>query len=45
MQFYERQMRVFKLGVIVVALIVLTILIESLSTAWLAFAKSIGLTF
>jgi hypothetical protein len=31
MQSYERRMRVFNLGVIVVALIVLTILIERLS--------------
>jgi hypothetical protein len=38
-------MRVFNLGVIVVALIVLTILIEWLSIAWLAFEKSLGLTF
>jgi hypothetical protein len=44
-QSYERRMRIFNLGIVVVALIVLTILIESLSTAWLAFAKSIGLTF
>jgi hypothetical protein len=38
-------MRVFNLGVIVVALIVLTILIVWLSTAWMAFEKSLGLTF
>jgi hypothetical protein len=38
-------MRVFNLGVVVVALIVLTILIERLSTAWIAFEKSIRLTF
>jgi hypothetical protein len=37
-------MRVFNLGVLVVALIVLTILIEWLSTAWLAFEKSLALT-
>jgi len=42
---YKRRMRIFNLGVVVVALIVLTILIEWLSTAWLAFAKSLGLTF
>jgi hypothetical protein len=45
LQSYERRMRVFNLGVIVVALIILTILIEWLSTAWMAFEKSIGLTF
>jgi hypothetical protein len=44
-QSYERRMRVFNLGVIVVALIVLTILIVWLSTAWMAFEKSLGLTF
>jgi hypothetical protein len=44
-QSYERRMRVFNLGVIVVALIVLTILIGWLSTTWLAFEKSLGLTF
>jgi hypothetical protein len=38
-------MRVFNLGVIVVALIVLTILIVWLFGAWLAFEKSLGLTF
>jgi len=38
-------MQVFNLGVIVVALIVLTNLIECLSTAWMAFEKSIRLTF
>jgi hypothetical protein len=38
-------MRVFNLGVIVVALIVLTILIRWLSTTWLAFEKSLGITF
>jgi hypothetical protein len=38
-------MRVFNLGVTVVALIVLTILIEWLSATWLAFEKSLGLTF
>jgi len=44
-QSYKRRMRVFNLRVVIVALIVLTILIEWLSTAWLAFAKSLGLTF
>jgi hypothetical protein len=44
-QSYERRMRVFNLGVTVVALIVLTILIEWLSATWLAFEKSLGLTF
>ena len=43
-QSYEGRMRVFNLGVVVVALIVLTILIERLSTAWIAFEKSIRLT-
>jgi hypothetical protein len=38
-------MRVFNLGVIVVALIVLTSLIGWLSTTWLAFEKSLGLPF
>jgi hypothetical protein len=38
-------MRVFNLGVLVVALIVLTILIDWLSSAWMAFEKSISLTF
>ena len=42
-QSYERRMRV--LNFIVVALIVPTILMESLSTAWMAFQKSLGLTF
>ena len=42
---YERRMRVFNLGVIVVALIILTILIERLTSAWIAFEKSLGLTF
>jgi hypothetical protein len=37
-------MRVFNLGVIAVALIILTILIERLSSAWIAFEKSLGLT-
>jgi hypothetical protein len=38
-------MRVFNLGVILVALIALTILIHWISTAWMAFEKSLGLTF
>ena len=42
---YERRMRVFNLGVIVVALIVLTILIEWLSMAWMAFEKSLARAF
>ena len=45
MQSYERRMRVFNLGVILVALIALTILIEWLSTAWVAFEKSLAHTF
>jgi uncharacterized membrane protein YqiK len=45
MQSYERRMRLFNLGVIVVALIVLTILIVWLSTAWMAFEKSLAHTF
>jgi len=44
-QSYERRMRVFNFAVIVVALIILTILIERLSSAWVAFEKSLGLTF
>jgi hypothetical protein len=42
---YERRMRVFNLEVIVVALIVLTILIVWLSATWMAFEKSLVLTF
>jgi hypothetical protein len=42
---YERRMRVFNLGVIVVALIVLAVLIVWLLTTWVAFEKSLGLTF
>jgi len=38
-------MRVSNLGIIVVALIVLAILIEWLSSAWIAFGESVGLTF
>jgi hypothetical protein len=45
LQAYERRMRVFNLGVIVVALIALTILIQWILTAWMAFEKSIGPTF
>jgi hypothetical protein len=45
LQSYERRMRVFNLGVIVIALTGVTILIVLLSTAWLAFEKSLGLTF
>jgi len=41
-QSYERRMRAFNLGVIVVALIVLTILIVWLSTTWVAFEKSLA---
>jgi hypothetical protein len=40
----DSRMRVFNFGVTVVALIVLTILIGWLSTTWLAFEKSRGLT-
>ena len=42
---YERRMRVFNLGVLVVALVVLTILVGWFSTAWLAFEKSLAHTF
>jgi len=42
-QSYEGRMRVFELGVIVVALIALTILIVCLFSAWMAFEKSLGL--
>jgi hypothetical protein len=45
LQSYERRMRAFNLGVIVVALIVLTILIVWLSVAWTAFEKSLARTF
>jgi len=41
-QSYERRMRVFNLGVIVVALIVLMILIVWLSTTWVAFEESLA---
>jgi len=44
-QSYERRMRVFNLGVIVVALIALTILIERLSSTWTAFETSVAHTF
>ena len=37
-------MRVFDLGIIVIALIALTILIMCLLSAWMAFGKSIGPT-
>ena len=42
---YDRRMRLFNLGVILVALIVLMILIMWLSNAWMAFEKSLGHTF
>ena len=45
MHLYERRMRTFNLGVIVVALIVLRILIEWLSMAWMAFEKSLAHAF
>ena len=41
-QSYEGRMRVFELGVIVGALIALTILIVCLFSAWMAFEKSLG---
>jgi hypothetical protein len=44
-QSYDRRMRIFNLGIIVIALIILTILIERLSSTWMAFEKSLGLTF
>jgi hypothetical protein len=44
-QSYERRMRVFEFGIIVVALIVLTILIMCLFCAWTAFEKSLGSSF
>jgi hypothetical protein len=43
-QSYEGRMWVFELGVIVVALIALTILIVCLFSAWMAFEKSLGPT-
>ena len=42
-QSYEGRMRVFELGVIVVALIALTILIVCLFSAWMAFEKRLRL--
>ena len=44
-QSYERPMLVYNLGVVVVALIVLTILTMGLFRTWLAFEKSLGLAF
>jgi len=44
-QSYERRMRVFNWEVVVVALTALTILIMWLSSAWIAFEKSLGLAF
>ena len=38
-------MRVFDLGIIVIALIALTILIMCLFSTWMAFEKSVGPTF
>jgi hypothetical protein len=38
-------MRVFNWEVVVVALTILTILIMWLSSAWIAFEKSLGLSF
>ena len=42
---YERRMRAFNLGIIVVALMVLTILVIWLSDTWMAFEKSLVLPF
>ena len=42
-QSYEGRMRVFELGVIVAALITLTIQIVCLFSAWMDFEKSLGL--
>ena len=44
-QSYERRMRVFNWEVDVVALTTLTTLIMWLSSAWIAFEKSLGLAF
>ena len=44
-QSYEGRMRVFELGIIVVALIALTILIVCLFSVWMAFEKSLGPAF
>jgi hypothetical protein len=41
-QSYEGRMRVFELGIMVVALIALTILIVCLFSAWMAFEESLG---
>jgi hypothetical protein len=43
MHSYERRVRIFNLGVALVALIVLVILIVWLSAAWMAFEKSLEL--
>jgi len=42
---YERRMRASNLGIIVVALMALTILVMWLSDTWMAFEKSLGLHF
>ena len=42
---YERRMRASNVGIIVVALMALTILVMWLSDTWMAFEKSLGLHF
>ena len=44
MRSYEERERIFNWAVIVVALIALTILIVWLTTAWMAFEKSLNHT-
>ena len=44
-QSYEGRMGVFDWGIIVIALIALMILIVCLFSTWMAFEKSLGLTF
>jgi hypothetical protein len=43
MRSYERRVRIFNLGVALLALIILVILIVWLSGAWMAFEKSLEL--
>jgi hypothetical protein len=44
-ELYEGRMRVYDLGIIVVALIALTILMMCLFNAWMAFEKSLAHAF
>jgi hypothetical protein len=44
-QSYEGRMGVFDWGIIVIALIALTIVIMCIFSTWMAFEKSVGPTF